>query len=163
MQTPSPSNLPSDSAAIDKLVSTLIQRLEASKEEKDVAGSFQGTRSRSIQFKRTGSTHAPSVKRFKTKEGGISETSFIEAGVGGGNNAMPTIKEQQSPKTETPPPTLTSGMRNAFNSISDASHRLSQTISSIAATTTPGEETANLTDNQEENALDNWGLLLRYD
>lgn len=79
----------------------------------------------------------------------MSETSFIETG----SNAMPTIREQQSPQTETPPPTLTSGMRSAFNSISDASHRLSQTITSMA--TANGEETANLTDNQEENALDN--------
>lgn len=152
--TPSPSNLPSDSEAIDKLVNTLIQRLEASQVKRDSDGSFLGTRSRSIQFKRTGSSHAPSVKRFKTKEGGISETSFIETG----NLGMPTIKEQQSPKTETPPATLTSGMRNAFNSISDASHRLSQTISSIAtsgALANGGEETANLTDNPEEATPDN--------
>lgn len=143
----SPANLPSDSEAIDKLVSTLIQRLEASQAPRDSDGSFLGTRSRSIQFKRTGSSHAPSVKRFKTKEGGVSETSFIETG----NAAvMPTIKEQQSPKTETAPATLTSGMRSAFNSISDASHRLSQTISSMASPGSNGEETANLTDNQEE-------------
>lgn len=125
-----------------------------------MGSSFQGTRSRSIQFKRTGSSHAPSVKRFKTKDGGISETSFIESGGvggGGGSNAMPTIKEQQSPIAENPP-ILTSGMRSAFNSISDASHRLSQSISSAVngATNANGvEETANLTDNQEENALDN--------
>ena len=155
--TPSPSQLPSDSAAIDKLVTTLIQRLEVSKAERESDSSFQGSRSRSIQFKRTGSTHAPSIKRFKTKEGGIGETSFIEIGGGGvgGGSAMPTISEQ-SPKTETPPATLTSGMRNAFHSISDASHRLSQTISSMATPATAnGEETANLTDNQEESALDN--------